>query len=175
MTRGKETACPIPAWRRIRNISSVPSGCRVRVSYVVLRLRRRGVRYCPGYCPCCFTPPAASSCGESFLNNVCCPNHKESPEHGEKDTGKRVKPRIHCFRYLSLQEPAFHFISLARRYRRPPLFTILALDGETVSTEQARLSDDVEAVCSRLVAAGLPSYFAEYPRMGGAVPAPDSE
>jgi len=48
-------------------------------------------------------------------------------------------------------------------------YTVLTLDGATVQAEQIRLEYDVEAACSRLTAAGLPSYFAEYLRTGGKI------
>ena len=46
-------------------------------------------------------------------------------------------------------------------------YCVLTVDGATVSTEQVRVDYDVELACSRLVAAGLPEYFAEYLRTGG--------
>lgn len=49
-------------------------------------------------------------------------------------------------------------------------YCVLTLDGDSVSVEQVRLAYDVELACSRLVAAGLPDYFAEYLRTGGNVP-----
>ena len=49
-------------------------------------------------------------------------------------------------------------------------YCVLTLDGDSVSAEQIRLPYAVEAACSRLLAAGLPEYFAEYLRTGGAVP-----
>lgn len=48
-------------------------------------------------------------------------------------------------------------------------YCVLTLDGDSVSAEQIRLPYDVEAVCSRLLAAGLPEYFADYLRTGGSV------
>ena len=48
-------------------------------------------------------------------------------------------------------------------------YCVLTLDGDSVSAEQVRLAYDVEAACSRLLAAGLPDYFAEYLRTGGEV------
>ncbi len=52
-------------------------------------------------------------------------------------------------------------------------YRVLTFEGGEVTSEQVRLSYDVEAACSRLVAAGLPSYFADYLRTGGNVlPAP---
>ena len=48
-------------------------------------------------------------------------------------------------------------------------YCVLTLDGDSVSVEQVRLEYDVEAACSRLLAAGLPDYFAEYLRTGGEV------
>lgn len=52
-------------------------------------------------------------------------------------------------------------------------YCVLTVDGDRVSTEQIRLPYDVEATCQRLIAAGLPDYFAEYLRTGGAVKAPE--
>jgi len=49
---------------------------------------------------------------------------------------------------------------------------VLTIDGGRVTAEQVRLEYDVEAACSRLIAAGLPPYFADYLRLGGNVPAP---
>ena len=51
-------------------------------------------------------------------------------------------------------------------------YCVLTIDGDQVTTEQVRLEYDVEAACSRLIAAGLPLYFADYLRLGGNVPAP---
>ena len=51
-------------------------------------------------------------------------------------------------------------------------YCVLTIDGDQVTTEQVRLEYDVEAACSRLIAAGLPPYFADYLRLGGNVPAP---
>jgi len=48
-------------------------------------------------------------------------------------------------------------------------YCALTIDGDGVSVEQIRIPYDVEASCSRLVAAGLPDYFAEYLRTGGRV------
>lgn len=39
-------------------------------------------------------------------------------------------------------------------------YCVLTLDGDSVTGEQVRLPYDIEAACARLVAAGLPSYFA---------------
>jgi predicted phosphodiesterase len=49
-------------------------------------------------------------------------------------------------------------------------YCVLTLDGGRLTTEQVRLPYDVEAACARLVAAGLPDYFADYLRAGGNVP-----
>ena len=51
-------------------------------------------------------------------------------------------------------------------------YCVLTIDGGRVTAEQVRLEYDVEAACSRLIAAGLPPYFADYLRLGGNVPAP---
>ena len=51
-------------------------------------------------------------------------------------------------------------------------YRVLTFEGGEVTSEQVRLSYDVEAACSRLVAAGLPSYFADYLRTGGNVVPP---
>lgn len=50
-------------------------------------------------------------------------------------------------------------------------YCVLTLDTDSVKIEQLRLTYDVEAACERLVAAGLPDYFAQYLRTGGNVPA----
>lgn len=47
----------------------------------------------------------------------------------------------------------------------------LEADGG-VAVEQVRLPYDVETACARLLAAGLPPYFADYLRMGGMAPTP---
>ena len=52
-------------------------------------------------------------------------------------------------------------------------YCVLTINGGRVTTEQVRLAYDVEAACSRLVAAGLPDYFADYLRTGGNVPTPE--
>ncbi len=52
-------------------------------------------------------------------------------------------------------------------------YCALTLDGDGVTVEQVRLAYDVEAACARLVAAGLPGYFADYLRTGGKVPTPE--
>ena len=52
-------------------------------------------------------------------------------------------------------------------------YCVLTIDGDQVTTEQVRLPYDVEAACTRLIAAGLPEYFAEYLRLGGNVPTPE--
>ena len=51
-------------------------------------------------------------------------------------------------------------------------YCVLTIDGGRVTAEQVRLEYDVEAACSRLIAAGLPPYFADYLRLGGNVAAP---
>ncbi len=51
-------------------------------------------------------------------------------------------------------------------------YCILTIDGDQITTEQVRLPYDIEAACSRLLAVGLPEYFADYLRTGGAVIAP---
>ena len=53
-------------------------------------------------------------------------------------------------------------------------YCILTLDGPRGTVEQIRVPYDVEATCARLIAAGLPVYFADYLRMGGTVPEPAS-
>lgn len=53
-------------------------------------------------------------------------------------------------------------------------YCVLTLDGDTVTTEQIRLPYDVETTCQRLIAAGLPEYFADYLRTGGTVKAPEA-
>jgi putative phosphoesterase len=52
-------------------------------------------------------------------------------------------------------------------------YCVLTLDGDRVSVEQIRLDYDVELTCSRLLAAGLPEFFADYLRTGGTVTIPD--
>lgn len=47
-------------------------------------------------------------------------------------------------------------------------YRVLNFESGTVTSEQVRVEYDVELACSRLVAAGLPEYFAGYLRMGGA-------
>ena len=51
-------------------------------------------------------------------------------------------------------------------------YCILTIDNTNISVEQVRLTYDVEAACARLIAAGLPEYFAEYLRTAGQVPSP---
>jgi putative phosphoesterase len=51
-------------------------------------------------------------------------------------------------------------------------YCVLTLDKDHVQGEQIRLAYDVEEACARLIAAGLPAYFAEYLRTGGNVPVP---
>jgi len=48
-------------------------------------------------------------------------------------------------------------------------YAVLTLDGPNVSVEQIRIDYDVELTCQRLIAAGLPDYFANYLRTGGTV------
>ena len=52
-------------------------------------------------------------------------------------------------------------------------YCVLTIDGDSVTTEQIRLPYDVELACSRLRAAGLPDYFADYLRTGGSVTPPE--
>ncbi len=52
-------------------------------------------------------------------------------------------------------------------------YCALTIGGEgSVCAEQVRLPYDVEATCARLLAAGLPVYFADYLRTGGHVAPP---
>ncbi len=51
-------------------------------------------------------------------------------------------------------------------------YCVLTMEGDDISTEQVRLPYDVEATCARLIHAGLPTYFADYLRMGGSVAVP---
>lgn len=51
-------------------------------------------------------------------------------------------------------------------------YSVLTFDGDSVTTEQVRLPYDVEKTGERLVAAGLPEYFADYLRTGGNVQPP---
>ena len=51
-------------------------------------------------------------------------------------------------------------------------YCALTIDNDSISVEQIRLPYDVESACSRLIAAGLPEYFAEYLRSGGSGSAP---
>lgn len=48
-------------------------------------------------------------------------------------------------------------------------YCVLTLDGGRVSVAQVRLEYAVETACARLIAAGLPSYFADYLQTGGHV------
>ncbi len=50
-------------------------------------------------------------------------------------------------------------------------YCVLTLNTGNMAVEQIRLPYDVEATCSRLIAAGLPAYFADYLRTGGNVTA----
>lgn len=52
-------------------------------------------------------------------------------------------------------------------------YCVLTIDGDTIRSEQVRLDYDIELACSRLVAAGLPEYFAEYLRTSGTVVPPE--
>lgn len=52
-------------------------------------------------------------------------------------------------------------------------YSVLTIDEDSVISEQIRLPYDVEAACQRLIAAGLPEYFAEYLRAGGVIVTPD--
>ncbi len=49
-------------------------------------------------------------------------------------------------------------------------YCVLTLDGDSVQVEQVRLAYNVELACRKLLAAGLPEYFADYLRTGGNVP-----
>ena len=49
-------------------------------------------------------------------------------------------------------------------------YCVLTLSPGRIAVEQVRLPYDVESACSRLIAAGLPEYFADYLRTGGNVP-----
>ena len=51
-------------------------------------------------------------------------------------------------------------------------YRVLTFYGDTVTSEQVRVEYDVELACSRLVAAGLAAYFADYLRTGGQVVLP---
>ncbi len=53
-------------------------------------------------------------------------------------------------------------------------YRVLTIDDETVSSSQIRVQYDVELACSRLLQAGLPSYFADYLRFGGHFEAPSA-
>jgi predicted phosphodiesterase len=48
-------------------------------------------------------------------------------------------------------------------------YCALTLDGDSIRAEQIRVQYDVEETCRRLLDSGLPEYFAEYLRTGGAV------
>ena len=54
-------------------------------------------------------------------------------------------------------------------------YCVLTLDGDRVTAEQVRVPYDVELACSRLIRAGLPSYFAQYLRTGGSVQTPEPQ
>ena len=62
--------------------------------------------------------------------------------------------------------------ALAVRKTRDPRagYCVLTLTDDSVEVEQVRLAYDVELACPRLLAAGLPEYFADYLRTGGNVP-----
>ncbi len=49
-------------------------------------------------------------------------------------------------------------------------YCVLTLTDDSIGVEQVRLEYDVELACRRLLAAGLPDYFAQYLRTGGYVP-----
>ena len=51
-------------------------------------------------------------------------------------------------------------------------YCILSIDGSDVRSEQVRVEYDIDAACQRLIAAGLPAYFADYLRTGGTVQIP---
>jgi putative phosphoesterase len=51
-------------------------------------------------------------------------------------------------------------------------YCVLTLDAGAVTSEQIRPPYDVVAACARLLAAGLPPYFADYLRTGGRVATP---
>lgn len=51
-------------------------------------------------------------------------------------------------------------------------YCVLSIDGDAVSSEQIRLTYDVERTCLGILQAGLPEYFADYLRTGGQVVAP---
>lgn len=51
-------------------------------------------------------------------------------------------------------------------------YCVLTIDESSVRPEQIRVDYDVETACARLLATGLPEYFAEYLRTGGNVPIP---
>ncbi|HEY3333016.1 MAG TPA: metallophosphoesterase family protein [Capsulimonadaceae bacterium] len=51
-------------------------------------------------------------------------------------------------------------------------YCVLTIDDDSIRSEQIRVPYDVELACQRLVAAGLPEYFADYLRTAGKVQAP---
>jgi putative phosphoesterase len=51
-------------------------------------------------------------------------------------------------------------------------YCVLTIDDDSIRAEQIRLDYDVELACRRLVAAGLPEYFADYLRTSGEALAP---
>lgn len=51
-------------------------------------------------------------------------------------------------------------------------YCVLTFDGDSVTGEQIRVAYDVEPTAQRLIAAGLPGYFADYLRAGGKVEVP---
>jgi len=51
-------------------------------------------------------------------------------------------------------------------------YRIITIASEAVTSEQIRLEYDVEEACRRLLASGLPPYFADYLRTGGDVQGP---
>ncbi len=51
-------------------------------------------------------------------------------------------------------------------------YCILTISEADVTSEQIRVPCDVELACERLLAVGLPPYFADYLRTGGALLGP---
>lgn len=54
-------------------------------------------------------------------------------------------------------------------------YAVLTIDNQGVRSEQVRVEYAVEAACTRLIAAGLPEYFADYLRTGGDVQPPPAD
>ena len=50
-------------------------------------------------------------------------------------------------------------------------YCVLTIDDDSIRSEQVRVPYDIDLACARLVAAGLPEYFAEYLRTAGQVTA----